>query len=95
MNASTQPQEHLELEAYVRDHHTLELARFHDFPESGAAAGWTTLDLYMFVPASFGAGPATWPAETLYRQSKVAVRLRAKGISMDELADLSSPRNPA
>ena len=95
MNASFQPQAHLELEAYVRDHHTLELARFHEFPESGAQGGWTTLDLYMFVPASFGAGPSTWPAETLYRQSKVAVRLRAKGISMEELADLESPRNPA
>ena len=95
MNASQDHKAPFELEAYVRDHHTLELARFHAFPESGTPPVWTTLDLYIFVPASFGAGPSTWPAEMLYRQSKVAVRLRAKHITLEELADFESPRNPA
>jgi hypothetical protein len=95
MNASRTHNASDGLEAYVRDHHTLELARFHAFPEPGTAPAWTTLDLYLFVPASFGAGPSTWPAEMLYRQSKIAVRLRAKDITLEELADLESPRNPA
>lgn len=78
----------------ARDRRTLEVRQVFPLPRDDAEAHYA-LDLYFFLPRSFGISRATLSTDTFYRDAHVYLRLTAPSLRLSELCDLELPTNPA
>lgn len=78
----------------VRDRRTLEVRQVFPLPPAGVSARYE-LDLYLYVPRSFGIGPESFRSTDFYRDGQAYLRLTSTGLSLGALHDLKHPANPA
>lgn len=79
----------------ARDLRTLEIRQFYPLPNNSEQAIQYSMDLYLFVPISFGITPETWSQKAFYQNSRVYSRLHAPALTLGSLCDLKHPLNPA
>lgn len=77
-----------------RDRRTLEVRQVFPLPQPGVSAKYE-LDLYFYLPRSFGIGPESFTAGDFYRDGQAYLRLTSTGLSLGALHDLKHPANPA
>jgi hypothetical protein len=78
----------------VRDRRTLEVRQVFPLPAAGQTARYD-VEMYFFMPRSFGVTPASYNKERFYRDGQALLRLTSTGAPLAELSDLSNTRNPA
>ncbi|TNE49007.1 MAG: hypothetical protein EP343_14120 [Deltaproteobacteria bacterium] len=79
----------------ARDLRTLEIRQFYPLPKNREETSQFSLDLYFFVPMSFGISPESWKQDAFYRNSRVYSRLHAPSLTLSALCNMNHPLNPA
>lgn len=78
----------------ARDKRTLEVRQVFPLPRPGAPAKYH-LDMYFYLPRSFGISPESFSRADFYRDGQAYLRLTSSGLSLSDLYDLKNPANPA
>jgi hypothetical protein len=78
----------------ARDKRTLEVRQVFPLPRPGSP-GRYHLDLYLYLPRSFGISPSSFSRADFYRDGQAYLRLTSSGLSLADLYDLKNPANPA
>jgi hypothetical protein len=78
----------------IRDRRTLELRQVFPIPPTSMTARYD-VELYFFMPRSFGVAPETYDKARFYRDGHAYLRFTSTGAPLATLNDLSHPENPA
>lgn len=83
----------LQPQVFQRDRRSFEIRHIFDLPAAGNKAAWT-IDYYLFFTRNIGITPSNWEIPDFYRSTQVLMRLQSRGLTLQQLADLTNLNNP-
>ena len=82
------------IEFLQRDRATIEVRSYHPIPGEGVSKSKASLDVYTFIPISFGASPLSTSSQEIAKHYQSLYRINFPKVRLETLLDLSTEGSP-